>query len=89
MIAESKGLFERAGKRLEAAEVVDPLVLGEAAQPKASRPAVVAVAQDVLGEDRGCDRIVECVAELGVLRGGLELHLAQRRNTPTISTWVE
>ena len=59
VIAQRQRLGQRARQRLEAAEVRDPLLVGQARQPHFGRRAVVAEAQDRRREVGGGDAIVE------------------------------
>jgi hypothetical protein len=73
VIAQGERLFEAAGDWREAAEMVDPRVIGEAIEADARGPGLVAVTQDMGGEARGGDRVEELRAELGVAAGGVHL----------------
>jgi uncharacterized protein YdiU (UPF0061 family) len=83
-------LLEAAGDRHEAAEMVEPLCMGEGIEPDARRRALVAVAQRQLGESCRLTRVVEFGAECGVGSGGAASWKGgHRRNTPTTSTCID
>ena len=69
MIAQRQRLREGARQRLEAAEMRDPLLVAEGVEPDARRPALVAMAQDVLRKGGRRDDVVEELAEVGVAGG--------------------
>jgi hypothetical protein len=89
VIAQRQRGGETARQRLEAGEMGKPLRLTEIAQPHALRPALVAIAQQRLGEPGGPDRIVEIRAEPLMGGGGRKAHGGQRRKMPTSSTWAD
>ena len=56
VIAQCQRPVETAGQRLEAAEILDPLRIGQRVETDPCGPGLIAMAQDVLGECSGRDR---------------------------------
>ena len=73
VIAQCQRGFETAGQGLEAAEMGEPLVIGETAEPDPLGPAPVPMAQHGLGKISGSNGIEKGVAEGGMGFGGNEL----------------
>jgi hypothetical protein len=63
VITQRQGLRQVAGQRLEAAEVRDPFGVRQGFQTDRGGGAIVAKAQDGLGEIRRRDDVVKAVAE--------------------------
>ena len=73
VVAQRQRRRVAAGQWLEAAEMVEPFGVGEGAQADALGPALVAVAQDMLGELRRLDLVVEVAAKCGMGEGRAEV----------------
>ena len=65
------GAAQAARQWLEAAEMMQPLLVGQAVQADPRRPALVAIAQDELREFGRRDLIVEALAEIAMAGRGL------------------
>jgi hypothetical protein len=59
VIAQGERLLEATGQRTEATEMIDPFLIGKGIESNPPRPALVAVAEDVLRESRRFHNIVE------------------------------
>src|SRR3546814_18181680 len=70
VIAQRQRRIEAAGQRLEAAEMRDPLRLGERLQPHPLRPGPVAVPHAMVGKGSGLHHVIEIAAKSGVDGGG-------------------
>ena len=73
MVTQGQRLGKRARKRREAAEMRDPLLVGQPVEPHPPAPAMVAVAQRGLREWGWGDRIEKLRAQRFVTAGGFEL----------------
>src|SRR5690606_26335326 len=76
VIPQRQRLLERSRQRREAAEMLDPLGVGQLLEPDQCSGALVAVAQDVLREAGGFHRIVEALAQMRVIGAGTMPHRA-------------
>src|SRR5690606_29590490 len=73
VIAQRQGLWQRAGERLEPAEMLEPGFVREIAKADPFGPALVAMTQDSLGKIGGADGVEKIRAEVFVAAGGGEL----------------
>jgi hypothetical protein len=70
VVPEGEGSLQVFGEGLEAAEVIDPLVVAELAEAHAVGPALISEPEGVLGKAGGLDGIVKAFTELENAGGG-------------------